>query len=286
MPKLGAHESVNKGLHLAFERISQVGGESLQIFTRNQRQWNPKPLHEDEISKFKEAQEQHGNMVVASHASYLINLASGKNDLWSRSIESFTGELQRCHQLKIPFLVIHPGSHGGDGVEAGLERFVSALDKAIERAESQTMVLLETTAGQGTSLGSRFEELAHIRGHSRYAEKIGTCLDTCHIFAAGYDIRSEADYLRTMDHFDRQVGLEHLHFFHLNDSKKELGSRVDRHEHIGQGCIGLEGFRNLLNDTRFAHHSMTLETPKGEDLREDIENLARLRELLEQPLSP
>lgn len=286
MPYLGAHESVGKGLHLAFDRIARVGGEALQIFTRNQRQWYPKPLTRQEVDEFTKARNEHGDMIVASHGSYLINLASNKNDLQAKSIESFTGELQRCHELRIPFLVIHPGSHGGDGVEAGLDRFVSALDEALERAESQTMVLLETTAGQGTSLGSRFEELAYIRGHSRYPEKIGACLDTCHIFAAGYDIRSEADYLRTMDNFNRQVGLEHLHFFHLNDSKKELGSRVDRHEHIGQGCIGLEGFRNLLNDTRFAHHSMTLETPKGEDLREDIENLARLRELVEQPLAP
>lgn len=281
MPKLGAHESVGKGLHLAFDRISQVGGESLQIFTRNQRQWNPKPLHEDEISKFKEAQEQHGNMVVASHASYLINLASGKNDLWSRSIESFTGELQRCHQLDVPYVVIHPGSHGGDGVEAGLERVVSGLDEAIERSRSNAMILVETTAGQGTSLGSNFEELAHIRMKSSFPDRIGVCLDTCHIFAAGYDIRSSKAYQQTMEEFDRIIGVEYLHFFHLNDSKKEMGSRVDRHEHIGLGCIGLNGFRHLLNDSRFAAHPMTLETPKGEDLREDIENLATLRKLIE-----
>ena len=221
-------------------------------------------------------------MIVASHASYLINMASGKEELREKSLNSFVGELQRCHELGIPYIVIHPGSHGGDGIEAGLARFASALDEAIESACSQAMVLLETTAGQGTSLGSRFEELAQIRDNSRFPEKLGICLDTCHIFAAGYDIRSETAYRRTIDIFDRAIGLTHLHFFHLNDSKKELGSRVDRHEHIGQGCIGLEGFRNLLNDDRFAKHPMTLETPKGEDLKEDIKNLARLRALLNQ----
>jgi deoxyribonuclease-4 len=281
MPYLGAHESVGKGLHLAFERIAHVGGESLQIFTRNQRQWNPKPLTGTEIDKFKAARQKHGDMIVASHASYLINLASGQEELQLNSITCFAGELQRCHDLGIPYIVIHPGSHGGDGVETGLIRFIDCLDEAIERAGSQTMVLLETTAGQGTSLGSRFEELAYIRDNSRYPEKLGICLDTCHIFAAGYDIRSETAYLKTITDFDRLIGLQHLHFFHLNDSKKELGSQIDRHEHIGQGCIGLKGFRNLLNDKRFAAHPMTLETPKGEDLQEDVDNLATLRKLLE-----
>ena len=281
MPYLGAHESVGKGLHFAFDRIARVGGESLQIFTRNQRQWNPKPLSEAEIDTFKAARQEQNNMIVASHASYLINLASGKEELRQKSIHSFVGELQRCHDLNIPYIVIHPGTHGGDGIETGLTHVVEALDEAIERSGSHSMVLLETTAGQGTSLGSRFEELAWIREHSRCAEKLGFCLDTCHIFAAGYDIRSEEAFRQTFDEFDRLIGLDHLHFFHLNDSKKELGSRVDRHEHIGQGCIGLQGFSNLLNDERFAAHPMTLETPKGDDLKEDIENLAILRSLLE-----
>ena len=280
MPYLGAHESVSQGLHHAFARIVQVGGESLQIFTRNQRQWHPKPLQPEEIEQFKAAREDAGAMIVASHASYLINLASGKDDLRKKSIDSFVGELRRCHELAIPYIVIHPGSHGGDGVGSGIERCSKALDEVIDRAESETMVLVETTAGQGTSLGSRFEELANIRDNSRFPGKIGVCFDTCHIFAAGYDIRSEDAYRQTMAEFDRVIGLEHLHFFHLNDSKKNLGSRVDRHEHIGRGCIGLEGFRSLLNDKRFADRAMTLETPKGEDLQEDIENLAALRSLM------
>lgn len=282
MPYLGAHESVSKGLHLAFDRIDQVGGESLQIFTRNQRQWQSKPLSRTEIDQFQAAWEQHENMIVASHASYLVNLAGGKQELRRKSVNGFVEELQRCHQLALPYVVLHPGSHTGDGVEPGLERFVSALDEAIETADSPTMVLVETTAGQGTGLGSRFEEIGYILKNSRFPEKIGVCLDTCHVFAAGYDIRTEAAYQATLAEFDRLIGLDHLRFFHLNDSKKDLGSRVDRHEHIGAGCIGKDAFSLLINDERFQKHAMTLETPKGEDLREDIENLQLLRGLYRQ----
>jgi deoxyribonuclease-4 len=280
MPLLGAHESVSKGLHYAFERINKVGGESLQIFTRNQRQWHPKPLTEEEIDSYLEGWQQHHKMIVASHASYLVNLASGKPELRKKSIEAFVEELRRCHQLSIPYVVLHPGSHTGDGVEVGLDRFVSALDEAIEQAGSETMILVETTAGQGTGLGSSFHELGSIRDRCRFPDKIGVCLDTCHIFAAGYDIRTAEAYQKTMQEFDREIGLSHLHFFHLNDSKKDLGSRVDRHEHIGQGCIGLTGFTHLLNDPRFQNHPMTLETPKGDDLLEDTENLRTLRNLI------
>lgn len=280
MPLLGAHESVSKGLHYAFDKIRQVGGESLQIFTRNQRQWNPKPLSDEEIKRYKESWQENGSMIVASHASYLVNLASGKPDLRQKSIHAFTEELRRCHQLSIPYVVLHPGSHTGDGVEIGLERFVSALDETIDQAGSDTMVLVETTAGQGTGLGRSFNELGSIRNKSRFPDKIGICLDTCHIFAAGYDIRTGEDYNKTMQEFEREIGLDHLHFFHLNDSKKDLGSRVDRHEHIGQGCIGLNAFAHLLNDPLFQNHPMTLETPKGDDLHEDSENLKTLRSLI------
>ncbi len=280
MPLLGAHESVSKGLHYAFERITRAGGESLQIFTRNQRQWHPKPLTEEEIERYFKSWREHNKMIVASHASYLVNLASGKPELRRKSIEAFVEELRRCHQLSIPFVVMHPGSHTGDGPELGLERFVGALDESIDQAESDTTILVETTAGQGTGLGSSFSELGSIRSRSRFPDKIGVCLDTCHIFAAGYDIRTAEGYQRTMQEFEREIGLAHLHFFHLNDSKKALGSRVDRHEHIGQGCIGLTGFTHLLNDPRFQNHPMTLETPKGDDLLEDIENLRTLRSLI------
>lgn len=280
MPYLGAHESVAGGLHHAFDHIEQVGGEALQIFTRNQRQWRPKPVSAEEQRSFAQAWERHPSMMVASHASYLINLASAKPELIEKSINAFVEECRRCQLLNIPYVVMHPGSHGGDGPEQGLERFVTHLDQALGQTATEVMLLLETTAGQGTSLGSSFEELAYIIDNSNHGKHLGVCLDTCHIFAAGYDIRRSESYQTTMDQFDQLIGLDRIKFFHLNDSKKELGCRVDRHEHIGQGAIGIEGFRSLLNDPRFAEHPMTLETPKGKDLQEDRNNLATLRELL------
>jgi len=280
MAFLGAHESVAGGLHLAFDRIHQAGGDALQIFTRNQRQWSPAPVTDEEQKLFAESWHQCPDMPVASHSSYLVNLASGKPELVQKSITAFADELERCSLLDIPLVVMHPGSHGGDGVEKGLERFTENLDLALERADNAVTVLLETTAGQGTGLGSRFEELASIIQNSRFPDKLGVCVDTCHIFAAGYDIRSPESYQATMDEFDQLVGIERIKFFHLNDSKKGLASRVDRHEHIGKGEIGIEGFRNLLNDPRFSKHPMTLETPKGKDLQEDRDNLDTLRGLI------
>ncbi|NIA05712.1 MAG: deoxyribonuclease IV [Proteobacteria bacterium] len=282
MPYLGAHESIAGGLYRAFDRIEKVGGESLQIFTRNQRQWNPPPLSGDEVSLFKKKWAQHDAMPTASHASYLINLGSGKQELARKSILALADEMKRCDELGIPWLVLHPGSHGGAGVAAGLKNVSRNLDAAFALAGGKlaVMVLLETTAGQGTGLGSRFEELAWVLDSSANRERLGICVDTCHIFAAGYDIRSPAAYQRTFAEFDRLIGLDRIHFFHLNDSKKEYGSHVDRHEHIGRGEIGLAGFRCLLNDPRFAEQPMTLETPKGKELREDMENLAVLRSLL------
>ncbi len=281
MVLLGAHESVAGGIQLAFDRIDEAGGEVLQIFTRNQRQWNPKSITKEEQQLFSSAWQEHNSMPVVSHASYLINLASGKAELVEKSIAAFVEELKRCEILNIPLVVMHPGSHGGDGVENGLSRFTSNLDQALAMADNGVMLLLENTAGQGTGLGSRFEELAAIISGSKYPRRLGVCIDTCHTFAAGYDIRTKEAYEATMEEFDRVVGIERIHLFHLNDSKKGLGSRVDRHEHIGQGEIGLEAFRNFLNDPRFADHPMTLETPKGKDLQEDRDNLAVLRSLLQ-----
>jgi len=280
MPLLGAHESVAGGLHLAFDRIKKVGGDSLQIFTRNQRQWQPAPLKSKEVDAFKEAHEKNGKMVVASHGSYLVNLATSKDDLLEKSVDAFVLELQRCDQLAIPYVVLHPGSHGGAGVEVGLERFVKGLDRAIETGGVGVKVLLETIAGQGTGLGSSFEELAFVLQNSRFSELLGVCVDTCHIFAAGYELRTEEGYSATITALEKTVGIANVLFFHLNDSKKDLGSRVDRHEHIGKGAIGLNGFQNLLNDNRFKGLPMTLETPKSENLAEDRENLRILRSLL------
>lgn len=280
MPRLGAHESVSGGLHLAFERIHSVGGKALQIFTRNQRQWHPTELTSAEIEAFQGEWRNCNDMEVASHGSYLVNLASGKKELQQKSISAFILELERCEQLGIEKAVLHPGSHGGDGIETGIARFVQGLDSVLTQAHSATTVLIETTAGQGTGLGSRFEEIGAILSQSQYHERLGVCIDTCHIFAAGYDIRSIAAYTHTMNEFDRIIGLDKIGFFHLNDSKKDLGSRVDRHAHIGEGYIGIEGFRNLLNDERFARHSMTLETPKDKDLEDDRKNLEKLNGLI------
>ncbi len=279
-PLLGAHESVAGGLHLAFERIERAGGEALQIFTRNQRQWNPAELGVEEIELFKAAHEKSNGMPVASHASYLVNLATAKKELLEKSVHNLALELTRCAQLGVPYVVLHPGSHGGAGVEVGLERFTRGLDMAIERGGVDVQVLVETTAGQGTGLGSSFEELSYILENSKFPELLGVCVDTCHIFAAGYELRTEDGYQATVAAMESSVGLDKIRFFHLNDSKKDLGSRVDRHEHIGKGTIGLSGFKNLLNDSRFAGLPMTLETPKSESLAEDRESLQILRSLM------
>lgn len=283
MPLLGAHQSIAGGLHLAFDRIALVGGESLQIFTANQRQWKTKALTDEEIRRFRETWQRYPSMPVASHASYLINLAADEPDKAEKSITAFSEELFRCRQLGVSLVVIHPGSHGGRGIEAGLQSVNRNLDQVLIRSgalESELTVLLETTAGQGTSLGSRFEELGFLLGQSRYPQHLGVCVDTCHIFAAGYDIRHPETYSQAMASLREHIRLDQVQLFHLNDSQKGCGSRVDRHAHIGQGCIGLEGFRLLLNDEHFRHLPMTLETDKGPDLAEDIENLNRLRSLL------
>lgn len=280
MPLLGAHESVGGGLHLAFARIAQVSGEVLQIFTRNQRQWTPAELKDSEIDLFRAAHERSGAMPVVSHASYLVNLATAQGELRDKSITSLVLELQRCAVLGVPTVVLHPGCHGGDGVEEGLNRFVANLDRVFTASDTGVRILIETTAGQGTGLGRSFEELAYILDRSEYRQLLGVCIDTCHIFAAGYELRSAEGYAATIAALDRTVGLGRVQLVHLNDSKKELGSRVDRHDHIGEGAIGLAGFRNLLNDYRFAGMPMVIETPKGEDLAEDRENLQTLRALI------
>jgi deoxyribonuclease IV len=274
--------SVEGGLHKAFDRISLVQGESLQIFSKNQRQWGAPPLTGSEIKQFKKAWEQWGKYPVAVHDSYLINLANPDPQKSNRAIGAFAEEIERADLLGIPYLIMHPGSHLGSGIEEGLKQMTANLDRAFDKAAKATsvIVLLETTAGQGTGLGSSFEELAHVINHSKYGDRLGVCFDTCHTFAAGYDISTRKGYNKTFSNFDTIIGLERLKFFHLNDSKKESGTRVDRHTHIGKGEIGLTGFRLLMNDPHFAQHPMVLETPKGKDLKEDIENLNLLRNLL------
>lgn len=282
MPLLGAHMSIAGGLHLAFDRIGEVGGEALQIFLRNERRWQTPSLSPEALATFRRAHEESGNLPVAAHDSYLINLAAPDPVVRDRSIAAFAEELERGEVLGIPFLITHPGSHLGQGVEAGLERFVRGMDRAITASlTSSIVVLIETTAGQGTNLGSNFEEIAFILGRSRYGHRLGVCLDTCHCFAGGYDLRTYETYEETMRRFHEIIGLERLKYFHVNDSKGDLGSRLDRHEHIGRGKMGLAGFQFLLNDARFREHPMVLETPKGKDLKEDKENLKVLRRLIE-----
>ena len=272
--------SIAGGLHLAFARIHEVQGESLQIFLSNQRQWQTVPLTSQMVEDFRQQWKENDYMPVAAHDSYLINLAAPDPTTLEKSVAAFADELQRAAALGIPFLITHPGSHRGEGVEAGLERFVENMDRAITRSKTSTvMVLIENTAGQGTNLGSTFEEISFIISESQYADGLGVCFDTSHAFAAGYDIRTRVTYEDTLSTFDQIIGLKRLKFFHINDSKRPLDSRVDRHEHIGQGEIGLTGFRLLLNDPRFRQHPMVLETPKGKELKEDKENLRVLRSL-------
>jgi deoxyribonuclease-4 len=280
--------SISGGLHRAVDRAEAVRATALQVFVKSARQWTAKPLQVEEIDRFREALERGGLApYTLAHASYLINIASADETLWRRSVAALRDELERCAALGIPFLVLHPGSHVGAGEEAGLRRAVRGVDQALggrgrRRAavRSSVTLLLENTAGQGTNLGHRFEHLGRILEQARWARCLGVCFDTCHALAAGYDLRDARSFRQTMHALDRAVGIERLRAFHLNDSKHALGSRRDRHEHIGRGDLGLDAFRHLLNDRRFADLPMVLETPKGEDLAEDRRNLRRLRSLV------
>ena len=281
MPYLGAHMSISGGIYKAIDRIKKVNGKALQIFSKNQRQWKARGLDEDAIKIFKEKWNTWGNFEIAIHTSYLINLAAKNKEIQKKSIYGLIDEINRASQLGIKYLITHPGSHGGDGTEIGLKRVVNSIEAAIEEnCPDKVLILLETTSGQGNSLGSRFEELAYIIEKCKYSNRLGVCIDTAHIFEAGYDIRDETSYKNTVELIDKIIGLDKIHFFHLNDSKTELGSKVDRHEHIGLGKIGLSGFKCLLNDPLFKDHSMVLETPKGKDLKEDKRNLEVLNSLI------
>ncbi|MDP9315041.1 MAG: deoxyribonuclease IV [Chloroflexota bacterium] len=276
----GAHMSVAGGLHKAFERGAAVGCRTMQIFSKNERQWQAKPLAADDIQRFKAEQARTGIGPLIVHDSYLINLASPKDDLWEKSIAAFADELERCDQLGIPYLVTHPGAHTGSGCDAGLEREAEALNRLFaDGVGGDTMVLLETTAGQGSCLGGRFEELTWLIEHVSHPERVGICVDTCHIFAAGYDIRTPEGCAAVFERLLSLVGSERIKAFHLNDSKGPLGGHLDRHAGIGEGEIGLDGFRFIVNDPRFAALPMILETPKTDDGSADIHNLTLLRSL-------
>ena len=282
MLRLGAHESIAGGLYKAFDRAQSAGCDAVQVFVKPNRAWAVKPLAEGDVARFKARAEETGIGPVVGHASYLLNLATPDEALWTRSRDMLIIELERCEALDVPYLVLHPGSHVGTGEGAGLARIARALGEVHSATPGfRTQVLLETTAGQGTSLGYRFEHLAWLMEHTPGGERLGGCLDTCHVFAAGYELSTPEGYDATMEAFDRVVGLARLKAIHLNDAKGNLGGRKDRHEHIGKGRIGLDGFRHLLNDARLAGLPGLLETPKSDDLHEDRENLALLRSLVE-----
>jgi deoxyribonuclease-4 len=279
--RLGAHESIAGGVYKALERAESVGCEAVQLFVKPNRQWAAPPLTDEDVALFQRRARETGIHPAVGHTSYLLNVASPKEKLWRRSIETLILELERCERLGIPYLVLHPGAHTGSGEAAGLARAAEALGRVhAATPDFRARILLETTAGAGTLLCGTFEHLAWLIERTPEGERLGVCLDTCHVFAAGYELRTPAGYAATMAAFDDVVGLEWLLALHLNDCQSALGARKDRHAHIGQGSIGLEGFRHLLNDPRLAGLPGLLETPKGKDLCEDRENLARLRALV------
>jgi deoxyribonuclease-4 len=278
---LGAHMSIAGGLHRAIDRAVATGCGVLQIFTRNSNQWKGKQLSNADVALFREKFAASALSEVLSHDIYLINLAAGPGEVRDKSLAAFRDELETCARLGIRRVVMHPGSHLADSPEAALARVSQAFDRLFQEVPLfQGRVLLETTAGQGTNLGRSFQELRTIIDGCRYPERFGVCFDTCHAFAAGYDITTEEGYRATMAEFDRVIGLDRLECFHFNDSKKGLGSRVDRHEHIGQGMLGLNPFRFILNDQRFATTPKILETPKGDSDEMDGINLGLLRGLV------
>lgn len=281
--------SIAKGLEKALLRGQNLGCQTIQLFTKNRNRWQAKPLSQAEVQEFRRVQRKSKIRPLLAHTSYLINLASPQPQIHARSLSALKEEMDRARALGIPYLVIHPGSHGGSGEESGLRRIAGSLDRVLAELEDPSpMILLETTAGQGSSLGWRFEHLAKIRDRSRFPERLGFCFDTCHVFAAGYDIASPSGYESTMGLFIGLIGIERLKAFHLNDSQKGLGSRVDRHQHIGRGTLGRLPFYLLLRDDRFSRLPMILETPKGREGNQDLDeiNLNLLRKLRKRASVP
>jgi len=273
--------SIGGGVHLAIERSRSIDCTAMQIFVKNNMQWFARPLLKEEIAAFLDHAQRKELHAAFAHANYLVNLAATNPQFHANSLRALSEELIRADQLELPFLVMHPGAHLGAGEEAGIEKIVASLD-AIWAVipKVKTKIALETTAGQGSCLGDKFEHIAAIIENVREPERLCVCLDTAHVFEAGYDIGSEAGTRKMFREFDRVIGLDRLAALHLNDSKTALGSRVDRHEHIGKGKIGLDAFRFIMRDRRFRKIPKVLETPKGKELKEDVVNLKTLRGLL------
>jgi len=278
MDNLGAHMSAAGGPQNAIAEATTVGAQVLQLFSKNNNQWNARPLEESTIKKWLDAWEKSDVWQAVIHDSYLINLGSPKDDLWEKSIAAFVEEMHRAKQLRIPYLVMHPGAHLGEGEDFGIQRIIAAFNRILKATEGNpTQILIENTAGQGSNLGYRFEHIGAILEGVKEPERFGCCFDTCHALAGGYDFRTAEGYAATMADFDRLIGIDRIRVFHMNDSKKDCCSRVDRHEHIGQGFVGLDAFRYLVNDARFFDIPMCLETPKTDNM--DVTNLAILRGL-------
>jgi deoxyribonuclease IV len=279
---LGAHMSIGGGVHRAIERARSIDCTAMQIFVKNNMRWFARPFTREEINAFLEHAQREELASVFAHANYLINLSATNPQFHANSIRALSEELVRADQLRLPFIVLHPGAHLGAGEEAGLAKVVASIDEIFAGLPKvKTRIALETTAGQGSCLGHTFAHLASIMANVRAPERLCVCLDTAHIFAAGYDLTSEAATRKMFREFDRTVGLQHLVALHLNDSKTVRGSRVDRHEHISKGKIGLDAFRFIMRDRRFRKIPKILETPKGKELAEDVENMKTLRSLVQ-----
>lgn len=277
--------SVAGGLENAFEAGSRVGCDCLQIFVKNQRQWNAPALTRDQIERYKKAKSATKLAPVVAHATYLLNFASADKALRDKSVRCMIDELERCEALGVASLIFHPGAHMKSSPKVGIKRVARSLDRVHNSCRGFcSRILLETTAGQGTALGWRFEQIAEMIAQTKTPERLGVCLDTCHLFAAGYDFRRADGYAAMVEEMDATIGCERIECIHANDSKRECGSRVDRHEHIGKGKIGRGGFAHFVNDPRFRNVPFILETPKGKDGRGcdlDRVNLRRLRAMVE-----
>ncbi len=278
MRKIGAHISIAGGIHRAIHKACKLDINAVQIFLKNSNRWEARPYNADDLNSYREALDLIPDIALFAHSGYLINLA-GEGNTHDKSMVALRDELHRARQLGIEYLIIHPGSHGGRGLDKGIERIAQSLNSAIDGSVT-TKILLETTAGQGTSVGHRFEHLRAIIDRTDRPEMLGVCIDTCHIFAAGYDISSSANYDAVISEFEKIIGLNRLSLIHLNDSRRECGSRVDRHIHIGEGHIGEGGFGLLLNDPRLAGVPIVLETPKSKDDTADMMNLEKIRGLI------
>ena len=280
---LGAHTSINGGVSTAVDLAEKLGFTAMQIFTKNNNRWYAKELSENEIEKFRKRLESSKIKFVVAHDSYLINLCSKELEMLNKSRDSFLDELKRCELLGIPHLNFHPGAHLGLGEDEGIKIIAESLNVAHSKTPGYKVTsMIEATAGQGSAIGYKFEHLRKIIDLVEEKDRITICIDTAHIFAAGYDIKDSTNYKIVINEFDNIVGLDKLKCLHMNDSKKPLGSKVDRHEHIGKGFIGLQGFTNIMNDKRIEHIPKILETPKGKEQLEDLVNIKILKSLIKK----